>query len=420
VTQHQRVALSISIASGLVIAVATLTPSASTSGPQQFDWCFGCGDDALADVIANVILFIPFGFGLRWLGVRRIWVAAIALGLTTCVECLQISVVTGRDPSARDIATNFVGALIGIALADTARSWALPAHRQARVLLRGGIAVWAVLLVSSALFLGADMEPGGCFVDWAPTGGEGDWFHGSLVRAAVNGMILPEHADSVPNCARLARGQQDRHLELVAEIIPGQPTFEGSTILSLGDSRGDYFAVNQTGKAVTVHLRTRAEHWRLRTPELLLRDGATENNALGAPSPLLLSGSLNGTELRATSSHAGSAASSTLTLTPFLLWTLLLPFNLANSSIASAVTVLVLASLLFPIGYWFACSAVVRERGWPRSIRGLPWEPLLVPVVLATLPIAFGYPPASVAVWLGSVVGLAAGALSAGVRRRGA
>jgi VanZ family protein len=76
--------------------------------------------DDIYDIIANVFLFIPFGFGIGCLTGKHKLSVKIALvvasfasfGLTFFVEFLQIFLPT-RNPSYVDLTTNTTGGLVG-------------------------------------------------------------------------------------------------------------------------------------------------------------------------------------------------------------------------------------------------------------------------------------------------------------------
>ena len=104
------------IAGLLFIAVLTLTPQyQATKAPVSL--CLLCGDTSILDAILNVLLFIPFGMGLRLAGMSRRRVFAIALLTTVTVETLQYW-IPGRDSSLGDLITNSSGAFIGVICAD--------------------------------------------------------------------------------------------------------------------------------------------------------------------------------------------------------------------------------------------------------------------------------------------------------------
>lgn len=73
---------------------------------------------AIAQVVANVILFVPFGAALRWrlpgLSVTAVGVAAFVFSMT--VEVLQAVAVSGRTTNTTDVITNTAGGLLGAAL----------------------------------------------------------------------------------------------------------------------------------------------------------------------------------------------------------------------------------------------------------------------------------------------------------------
>src|SRR5512144_2566677 len=53
------------------------------------------------DVVANVALYLPLGFGLSAAGLRRSRALLVGFALSTIAELLQF-IIPGRDPSLRD------------------------------------------------------------------------------------------------------------------------------------------------------------------------------------------------------------------------------------------------------------------------------------------------------------------------------
>lgn len=68
-------------------------------------------------IVANVALFVPVGFALRWFGLRTTRTALAAAVLSATVEVLQWTVVGGRVVSADDVLLNAVGGLLGAGVA---------------------------------------------------------------------------------------------------------------------------------------------------------------------------------------------------------------------------------------------------------------------------------------------------------------
>jgi len=84
---------------------------------------FGAG---WVEFAANIVLFLPLGLLLTLL-LRHPWRgAALAVGLSVCVELAQ-AVIPERHPMMRDIVSNGIGAALGGALA-----WALVLRRRRR------------------------------------------------------------------------------------------------------------------------------------------------------------------------------------------------------------------------------------------------------------------------------------------------
>jgi glycopeptide antibiotics resistance protein len=70
---------------------------------------------AVAELIGNVLLFVPLGMALRWrwpwLGI--VGVTIVAMLTSVAVETLQALLATGRWATTTDVITNTVGGLIG-------------------------------------------------------------------------------------------------------------------------------------------------------------------------------------------------------------------------------------------------------------------------------------------------------------------
>ena len=126
----------------LAICVATLRPTGDSLAA-AWSFSLASGAEGIAEVIQNLLLFIPFGIALALRspsperrggqGVRtgqgvRLLLAGVALSFT--VEFLQ-QWIPGRDPSVGDLVTNSVSTLLGGALVWTARRWLHPPERHA-------------------------------------------------------------------------------------------------------------------------------------------------------------------------------------------------------------------------------------------------------------------------------------------------
>ena len=115
--------------STLGILIATLH-SEGTVLPAGWSFTLTSGDAALAELIANLLLFIPLGASLVLAGVRPWRAIAIGAALSFSVEFLQ-QWIPGRDPSTGDITTNTISTAIGVALVVFAPRWLLVPPRRA-------------------------------------------------------------------------------------------------------------------------------------------------------------------------------------------------------------------------------------------------------------------------------------------------
>ena len=115
--------------STLGILIATLH-SAGTVLPPGWSFTLTSGDAALAELIENLLLFIPLGASLVLAGVRLSRAIAIGAALSFSVEFLQ-QWIPGRDPSTGDIITNTTSTAIGAALVVFAPHWLMVPPRRA-------------------------------------------------------------------------------------------------------------------------------------------------------------------------------------------------------------------------------------------------------------------------------------------------
>src|SRR3989441_8628148 len=130
-------------AATLAICIATLH---SGGGSTLSGWSFylTSGDAALAELIANLILFIPLGIALTLTGVKPMRVIAAGALLSFTVEFLQ-QWIPGRDPSLGDIVANTNSTALGVLLVVAAPIWLFaPPRRSAWQAL--GTAIVAVLV----------------------------------------------------------------------------------------------------------------------------------------------------------------------------------------------------------------------------------------------------------------------------------
>src|SRR4051812_50197584 len=91
----------------------------------------------LVDVLLNILLFVPYGFGLRLSGLSRLRTMLIIMATTSTIELTQYLFLPGRDASLSDLFTNTAGGALGLLLAEQWRVVLAPAPATARRVAAG-------------------------------------------------------------------------------------------------------------------------------------------------------------------------------------------------------------------------------------------------------------------------------------------
>lgn len=79
-------------------------------------------DMFLVNFVGNIVMFMPWGFGLTllWKKNQKLWVIALySLGLTVFIESIQLFI--GRSVDVDDLILNFVGSVLGAVVCHVLR-----------------------------------------------------------------------------------------------------------------------------------------------------------------------------------------------------------------------------------------------------------------------------------------------------------
>jgi hypothetical protein len=120
-------AIAVSLAA---ILFATLH-SGGTTLPRGWSFELTSGRAALAELIQNLLLFIPLGASLVLAGCGPLTAMLIGAALSFSVEFAQLS-IPGRDSSIGDIVSNTLSTAMGATLALTRNRWLFIPPRRAR------------------------------------------------------------------------------------------------------------------------------------------------------------------------------------------------------------------------------------------------------------------------------------------------
>jgi VanZ family protein len=383
---------------GLVfILVLTLTPipeqvPASTVAPFL---CLLCGGRGLVDLVLNVLLFIPFAFGLRLSGVatRRVIVASILL--TLLIEFLQYGVVTGRDSSLSDVLTNTLGGTIGAAMASHLDALVRPSPATARRLAIAWAAFWLGVTAVTALAFRPWAPAGPLMVKWARERPPHAPFGGRILAAYLGNAPLPEGRR--PAGSRLPGLRRPGTTRLRLSVLTGNPSADWRPILILSRRKLVVLGLSQSGQDLVFEAPSRASPLKFRPVAIRLEDAFPTDSGL----PLDLAAEVERQTVRVTSSYGGGR-SWTLGLSPSFGWSLVLPFDYAFGPEVHLLTGLWLAGFMLPLGFW-----------WGRAELPVSTTIALITGVvvlgLGGLPLLTGYPPVHWSEWVASATGVALG-----------
>ena len=396
--RHRRLAAGLALAGLAFVVIATLTPGSDPrhAAAETPLWCLVCGVEGGSDVLANLLLFLPFAIGLRLSGASWRSTVAAAATLSFTVELLQLTVIPGRDASLSDLLTNTTSGVLGAACAPFLPRMISPSPRLARALLAGGAAAWVAVLSLAAWLLTPGVPDGPIVSRWAHESGPPDVFSGRVRSVHLNGVRMPGHARPVrPESLRRRLEHGDFSLE--AELTTGDPKRDRLWIYMLQAGPRAALSLYQSGREAGLVVPSRALRLRLRAVTLTLANGFPA----AAGTPVRLEATGRGRVLGLTSTYAGSRQSVELGLSPAMGWLLLAPFDMPAGSGVRWLTGLCLVATLLPLGYW------ARRSGRTAAALGLLAAALLAG--LAAVPAIAGFPPVHWSEWLAATAGAAAG-----------
>ena len=382
----------------LFIVTITLVPVPQQSVASQITplWCLVCGDYGGVDVINNVLLFIPFGFGLRLLGLQTRPVVAIGASLSLVIELLQWGVIPGRDASLSDVLTNTLGSWLGAVVGSylTTLLKPNPAHAL-RLAVWGGV-IWLGVQIATAVLL----QP------WAPSGElRGAWARSVYGRAPFKGQVVsallsgwPLQASSEPMSSEVATQIRAGRIHLEVQLLSGRRMGLWSPIVELLGPHGAVLAIHALGRDLGFQPPMRSSSVRLGRPALRLPEALPRKPGIRVQ---IAAGEGRST-IWAEWTIAGIKHTRVLALSPSFGWSLLTPFRYAYGREVRFITAIWIAGLLAPIGYWSGYAP-----GGHRVRLGALL--LLVFAGLALVPLVVGYPPVHWTEWAAALLGLAAG-----------
>jgi hypothetical protein len=395
------------------IAVATLRPGPEAMVTSRWT-CLVCGPFGGADVLANVLLFLPYGIGLGLVGGR--WGRALVLVVaTTCmIELFQYRVLVGREGTISDVITNSIGGALGIAMGAHWRALILPRARASGMLGISAAIIWILVLGAAGRAMTPSYRPAGAEVVIAPSFPPSPRFAGRVSGARIGGVAVTSGA-RLPNDV-----PPDPTLE--ATIVAAGPVDGQAPIVWVGHDRLDEeLLLAQRGDRLVFRARLRAADWRLKVPAVAIDhavgDGPGLDRAGTAPPEADVRAAVAGNIITlGIDRHAGPAVSTAITLSPMLGWALLAPSAVISSPTVRWITAVWVAVLLCPTGYWstraVTASTEARVPASDRVAAGLGRAGVAVALGggFVVVPLAALHSLAHWSEWLAGCAGVASGA----------
>lgn len=334
------------VAAVAVIVAATLWPvSAKEAG--RWSSCVVCGGRGTADVLVNILLFLPFGAGLAAAGFSLSRCVLAGALLSAGVEFAQLY-LPGRDPSLGDVVSNTLGSGFGVVLVATASRWMLPAGARATRLSRTAtLAAAALCYVTGWLLAPAPPRPSYAAL-WTPNLGRLQWYRGRVQDVTLGDVALP--AGPVANSAAMRELLlSPRGFTLHVRAIAGPRTDALGGFLVIEGERGrELLLVGPDRDDLVFRFRTRAValHLRLDAPDIRL------SNALRSVTPGdTLAMTVRGSRGRYTMTANASRADG-LGFTVASGWGLLVYPRTLPAWFKMLCSVVWLAALWAPAGFW--------------------------------------------------------------------
>ena len=337
-----------------LILVLTLAPG----GSEHEGWirgCLVCGSQGWADAVRNVLLFVPLGFALTLGWGRGPWTLLLCLALTVTIESLQI-LVPGRDSNVGDILFNGIGATVGFAWGATSTAWWTPsAVGGRRLALAWGFGVSALVLASAwaASPSALDERPIG---QWTPRPRGTVPYTGLLLSAHVGDRAIPAwYLPSEEEAVTAWNAGEPVRLRMQAGLPP-----DGHALLVRVVAASDeLLSVGLVGTDGVVRMRSRLADARLHDPFVRLPSLMA---GVSAGDTVEVSVRRDGDRFCGTAgaSHGAQTPSSETCVSGMTLgsvWAAFVPREAIARPFGAVLTVLWLAGLAVPLGWWIGSSA---------------------------------------------------------------
>ncbi len=350
--QQRTLGAAITVVAVLAIAGLTLLPGAGPPA-NHFDLCVTCGTHWASDFGLNVLLFVPFGFGLRLAGVRQRTACLLVVASSVTIELLQYSVIAGRDSDLSDILSNSVGGGIGIAAAGFRRQILAPSASAAIRLSAAGAVACSALAACIQWALCISLPHSVYYEQVAPHLGQFTTFRGQVISASFNGVPFPGGRLPVEASVAMRDDLIAGNARLVGVITTSSPPRRLAPVLSVfDDQHREIFVLGQRHRDLIFQIRRHTDDWGFRSPSLALADAVPPQP--GTDDTLRISATFDAgaSAPRIGAESPAGRIERRIGTGVWQVWSLLLPDEGRYGRFATPVTLLVVATMFVPLGYW--------------------------------------------------------------------
>jgi hypothetical protein len=408
----RKAGLVISIGSLGAIGFATLLPA--TNAASGFHFCLICGPVDGVNAILNVLLFAPLGLGLAFLGLPGKRALFSMCALSVLIETAQYFVIPGRESTVGDVVTNTLGGALGFVIGRYAFALLRPSPRIAVALSVGWSALWLAIQAVSAFGFSPALTRSEYYGQIAPRLGNLEPFRGSVVRASIADVIVPD--TRFPDSQRI-RELLLRGAAVTTTVVPAGPTRDIAPIVRVADARErEIVLLAQNAEDLVFGVRTGAAVLRLRPPFFAVAGvfPAVSPGNTGLTTDTLTVGTrYSAREVSVNTQTMRGSYERRIPITASLGWTMLLPFQwfIEGTSTEFVLSTIWIACLLLPLGYWGAGMTRLARGRDATGIRmtAAPIALVLLYVGLVVVPHAFEVTAAPPSDWLAALTGILLG-----------
>jgi hypothetical protein len=340
------------LASVVAVLAGTLFPSVG-GDPERWLACVVCGERGIADVLVNLLLFLPLGAALAAAGLRTSRCVFAGALLSAAVEFAQLF-IPGRDPSLGDVVFNTAGSGLGAVLVATAPYWLLPPRPQAVRLSRAAALAAAAVCYGTGWLL-TPAPPHAQYVAlWTPNLAHLEPYRGRVLDAMIGDVCIPVGPIANSAAVREALRSSEGFSLRVRAIAGPRPAAVGALVTVYDRQRREILLLGPDRDDLVFRMRTRARAWRLDQPDIRLA------HALRAVAPGdTLDITVQGRHGRYAATVNASAVAG-LGFTVGSGWALLMYPEALPAWLKSLLSLAWVAALWMPAGLW----ARTRGDGW--------------------------------------------------------